>query len=200
MRRETCEVPGAASGMWPALSSGVTLSGGKTREPRVAAQKSCQLVPPLLPPVWGTESFGPHLHSHLDAICNPDKCTNSCCARSTCLKTKHPSHLERNVSPRALLAGCLGRLLPPGSFPPSRGRSHTRVEWDKWDKRTVPERLERLLKSDTGNHCRVKPDSGPLCGAATPAGGPQLSLASASAPSMRSLRSHPKVFHRWEQT
>lgn len=201
MRREACQVPGAASGMWAALSSGAALSGGKTREPRAAAQKSH-------PPACTTPSatcVGDRVLWAPFAL--PPGCNLQ--SRQVYKQLLRPKHLSEDKTPqpsgeewlsKGSARGLPGAAHTPGSFPPSQGRSHTHVEWDKWDRRTVPEGLEHRLKSDTGSHCRVKRDSGPLCGAATPAGGPQLSLASASAPSRRSLRIHLKVFHRWEQT
>lgn len=124
-----------ACGMWWALSSGVALSGGlESLSEDKRTWNSCSQEPPagLHHPfchLWrGPTPLGP--------ISVPPGCDlqfQQVYKQLLCLKhlsaDKTPCHLEKNSSPRAQLAGCLGQLT-------LQAPTQVCVEWD--EEGTVP--------------------------------------------------------------
>lgn len=86
-------------------------STGETNETRDGTQR-CHPPSSQHPSCQHGESLGPHFLSHLEVICNPNKCTHRCCACITCLRTR-PCHPEKRGPPRAQLIGCWGQLVHP---------------------------------------------------------------------------------------
>lgn len=160
MRKETWQVPGTASGMWPALRSGVALpagleSFGKTGEPRVATRKS---HPPAYTSPSATCGEDRVLWAQFPLPPGCDLQSRQVYKQLLCLKhlsEDGPCHLEGNGSPRAQLTGCLGWL-------PHQAPSH--VPWAGHEHACSGTRNGMVLgvlasrpRPDMGNHCQGAP-------------------------------------------
>lgn len=142
MRRETCQVPGAMSGMWPALSSGMALSGGlESFWEDKRTQSSYSEEPPASPhypscyPWRGQSPLGP--------ISVPPGCDLQ--SRQVYKQLLRPKHLSEDKTPmpsgeewlsKGPACGLPGAAHTPGSFPSSLGRSQV---WSWTRKGTVPD-------------------------------------------------------------
>lgn len=76
-RSAVCSGGPSAPRQWGCVWRG-SRAFGKMSEPEEALRGTAR--PSHCPSchLWKAESFGPHFYSHLDSICDPDRCTNSC--------------------------------------------------------------------------------------------------------------------------